>query len=109
MSNTKKIEWADSTWNPITGCTPCSPGCDRCYARTMLARHLPMMGHNADPGMTLRDWFAGKALVGLSIQDAIGRELDAAPRQREEWVKSVAKDCYDLADAILAERERRQP
>jgi len=32
MSNTK-IEWTDKTWNPITGCTPISAGCERCYAK----------------------------------------------------------------------------
>ena len=26
------------TWNPITGCTACSPGCDHCYARRMAQR-----------------------------------------------------------------------
>ena len=27
-----KIEWADKTWNPVTGCTPISEGCENCYA-----------------------------------------------------------------------------
>lgn len=26
-----KIEWTDQTWNPATGCTKVSPGCDNCY------------------------------------------------------------------------------
>jgi len=38
-----KIEWTDETWNPITGCSRVSPGCDHCYARTM-ARRLQAMG-----------------------------------------------------------------
>ena len=25
------IEWTDTTWNPVTGCTKVSPGCDHCY------------------------------------------------------------------------------
>lgn len=29
------IEWTDSTWNPVTGCTPVSRGCDNCYALTL--------------------------------------------------------------------------
>lgn len=33
-----KIEWTDETWNPITGCTKVSPGCDHCYAKTMHER-----------------------------------------------------------------------
>lgn len=33
--NTTKIEWAQATWNPVTGCTKISPGCKNCYAATM--------------------------------------------------------------------------
>jgi protein gp37 len=32
------IEWTDRTWNPLTGCTKVSPGCDHCYAKTMHER-----------------------------------------------------------------------
>ena len=32
MAGTSKIEWTDATWNPVTGCTKISPGCDHCYA-----------------------------------------------------------------------------
>jgi protein gp37 len=37
MNNTK-IEWTDSTWNPITGCTKISSGCAHCYAEKMANR-----------------------------------------------------------------------
>lgn len=37
------IEWTESTWNPITGCTKVSPGCKHCYAERM-ARRLQAMG-----------------------------------------------------------------
>ena len=33
-----KIEWATESWNPITGCTPVSEGCEHCYARRMAKR-----------------------------------------------------------------------
>ena len=32
MADRSKIEWTDSTWNPIVGCTRVSSGCDNCYA-----------------------------------------------------------------------------
>jgi protein gp37 len=35
-----KIEWTDETWNPVTGCTQVSPGCDHCYAKTWAARQM---------------------------------------------------------------------
>jgi protein gp37 len=33
-----KIAWTESTWNPATGCTPVSPGCANCYARSIAKR-----------------------------------------------------------------------
>ncbi|MBS4013030.1 MAG: DUF5131 family protein [Bacteroidetes bacterium] len=36
-----KIEWTESTWNPITGCTKISAGCKFCYAEVM-ARRCPI-------------------------------------------------------------------
>jgi hypothetical protein len=38
-----KIEWTESTWNPVTGCTKASPGCKNCYAERMAIR-LQAMG-----------------------------------------------------------------
>lgn len=29
------IRWTDATWNPMSGCTVISPGCDNCYAMTL--------------------------------------------------------------------------
>lgn len=40
---TSKIEWTESTWNPVTGCTKVSAGCKHCYAET-LSRRLNAMG-----------------------------------------------------------------
>ncbi len=39
------IEWTDQTWNPTTGCTKISPGCQNCYAEIM-ARRLKAIGVN---------------------------------------------------------------
>jgi protein gp37 len=45
VSSKTKIEWtrsddgaAGATWNPVTGCTEVSPGCNRCYAKTFAER-----------------------------------------------------------------------
>jgi protein gp37 len=43
MSKGSAIEWTESTWNPITGCSKISPGCKHCYAERM-ARRLQAMG-----------------------------------------------------------------
>ncbi len=43
MGAKSSIEWTDSTWNPVTGCTKISPGCANCYAERM-AKRLQAMG-----------------------------------------------------------------
>lgn len=43
MARISPIEWTESTWNPVTGCTKISPGCKNCYAER-LAKRLKAMG-----------------------------------------------------------------
>ena len=45
MSTHSGIEWTESTWNPLTGCTKVSPGCKHCYAERM-ARRLQAVGQS---------------------------------------------------------------
>ncbi|MHB8104206.1 MAG: DUF5131 family protein [Dehalococcoidales bacterium] len=44
MSLSTAIEWTDSTWNPVTGCSKVSSGCNNCYAER-LALRLQAMGN----------------------------------------------------------------
>lgn len=43
MATKSSIEWTESTWNPVTGCTKISAGCKHCYAERMAIR-LHAMG-----------------------------------------------------------------
>ena len=43
MSTQSSIEWTETTWNPVTGCTKISDGCKHCYAERMATR-LQAMG-----------------------------------------------------------------
>lgn len=43
MGANSAIEWTESTWNPVTGCTKISAGCMHCYAERM-AKRLRAMG-----------------------------------------------------------------
>ena len=53
MAHESGIEWTDSSWNPVTGCTKASPGCKHCYAERM-ARRLQAMGNpNYENGFEL--------------------------------------------------------
>ena len=49
------------------------------------------------PGMTLRDWFAGQALNGWVARE----RTDGVPKYAAEYV-------YQLADAMIVEREKQQ-
>ena len=44
-----KIEYVDETWNPVTGCTKVSPGCENCYAECMARRLAGRFGYPEAP------------------------------------------------------------
>jgi protein gp37 len=48
------IEWTEATWNPVTGCTKVSPGCDNCYAATFSERFRDVPGHYFENGFDLQ-------------------------------------------------------
>ena len=48
-----KIEWTESTWNPVTGCNKISPGCKNCYAERMAKRLKAMRQKNYRNGFKL--------------------------------------------------------
>lgn len=54
MGDKTGIEWADSTWNPITGCDKVSPGCDHCYAETFAERWRGTPGHYFENGFDVQ-------------------------------------------------------
>ena len=56
MSEKSTIEWTDSTWNPVTGCTKVSTGCKHCYAETFAERWRGVPGHPFEQGFDLRLW-----------------------------------------------------
>jgi protein gp37 len=57
MGDKSAIEWTDATWNPVTGCSHVSPGCDHCYAETLSLRRgwskLPWTPENAEVNVVL--------------------------------------------------------
>lgn len=54
MSDKTGIEWTDATWNPISGCTEVSPGCDHCYAKTFAERWRGTPGHYFEHGFDVQ-------------------------------------------------------
>lgn len=58
------IEWTDTTWNPVAGCTRASRGCDNCYAVKMTNRLGAMADADAAAG---RDAGRKDAYRGLTV------------------------------------------
>lgn len=50
MAYKSNIEWTETTWNPVTGCTRVSKGCDNCYA-ALLTKRLEAMGQSKYSGL----------------------------------------------------------
>ena len=53
MADNTSIEWTDATWNPVTGCTKISAGCDNCYAERFAERFRGVEGHPFEQGFDL--------------------------------------------------------
>lgn len=53
MSDRSEIEWTDATWNPVTGCTKVTRGCDNCYAERFAERFRGTPGHPYENGFDL--------------------------------------------------------
>jgi protein gp37 len=85
MSKGSAIEWTDSTWNPVTGCTKVSPGCDHCYAETFAERFRGVAEHPFENGfdLTLRydrltkplDWTKPQRVFVNSMSDLFHRDV----------------------------------
>jgi protein gp37 len=52
VADKSSIEWTDATWNPVTGCTKVSLGCDHCYAERIVER---FKGKGAFENVTLNE------------------------------------------------------
>ncbi len=50
MSKESTIGWTNASWNPVTGCTRVSAGCQHCYAETFANRWKGIKGHYFEEG-----------------------------------------------------------
>ena len=85
MSTTTQIEWTDATWNPVTGCTKLTRGCDLCYAERFSERFRGVPGHPFESGfdLTLRpsrltqplSWRQPRRVFVNSMSDLFHKEV----------------------------------
>ena len=88
MGEKSAIEWTDATWNPVTGCTKISPGCDNCYAERFAERFRGVPGHPYEPGfdLTLRParldqplgWRKPQRIFVNSMSDLFHKDVPAS-------------------------------
>ncbi len=114
MTSKTAIEWTDATWNPVTGCTRISAGCDRCYAERFAERFRGVPGHPYEHGfdLTLRperldrpaSWRRPRMIFVNSMSDLFHKRV---PR---EFVDAVF-DTMERADRhvfqVLTKRSSR--
>lgn len=85
MADGSAIEWTDATWNPITGCTKITRGCDNCYAARFSERFRGVPGHPFENGfdLTLRPeriaqpmaWRRPRMIFVNSMSDLFHKEV----------------------------------
>lgn len=114
MSDHSKIEWTDSTWNPVRGCTKVSPGCKNCYAETFAERFRGVAGHPFEFGFDLRlvpeklsqpfQWATPRRIFVNSMSDLFH---DSVPDEFIETVASVMLQADWHIYQILTKRPDR--
>ena len=85
MADGSAIEWTDATWNPVTGCTKITAGCENCYAARFSERFRGVIGHPFERGfdLTLRPdrisqplaWRRPRMIFVNSMSDLFHKEI----------------------------------
>jgi protein gp37 len=85
MAENSALEWTDTTWNPVTGCTKISAGCDNCYAARFSERFRGVPGHPFETGfdLTLRpdrlqqplEWKRARMIFVNSMTDLFHKDI----------------------------------
>jgi len=109
-----KIDWCEEVWNPITGCSKISPGCDRCYASRMALRLAGRCGYPAkDPFQVTfhrdnltkpKSWKRPRIVFVNSMGDLFHDDV------RDEWIQTVmevVESCPQHTFLILTKRIAR--
>ena len=92
-----RIEWTESVWNPVIGCSKVSPGCDHCYAATLARRF----------GWTTEPWTAPHAAQNVQCHpERLDQPLHWR-RPRNIFVNSMSDLFHDrvpdsFLDAVFA-------
>lgn len=83
MGAKTRIAWTEASWNPVTGCTEVSPGCDHCYARSVATRFAGGVAYPNGFEVTLRPdrlevplrWTKPRMIFVNSMSDLFHRDV----------------------------------
>lgn len=109
-SDHSAIEWTEATWNPTTGCTKVSPGCDRCYAERITQRFPKTFPHGFN--LTLRPaaldiplhWKRPRVIFVNSMSDLFHKDV---PDSYLQLVFDVMRRTPQHTYQILTKRAER--
>ena len=114
MSDRSAIEWTQATWNPVTGCTKVSSGCDHCYAETFAERFRGVAGHPYEGGfdLTLRPdrleqplrWLKPRMIFVNSMSDLFHEDV---PKTYMQQVFEVMGRAQQHTFQVLTKRPGR--
>jgi protein gp37 len=114
MSDRSAIEWTQATWNPVTGCTKVSSGCDHCYAETFAERFRGVAGHPYEGGfdLTLRPerleqplrWLKPRMIFVNSMSDLFHEDV---PKTYMQQVFEVMGRAHQHTFQVLTKRPGR--
>jgi protein gp37 len=114
VSDASKIEWTETTWNPVTGCSKVSPGCAHCYAETFAERWRGVAGHAYEDGFDLRlrperlgqplSWRRPRVVFVNSMSDLFHEDI---PREYIQRVFATMVAARQHIFQILTKREDR--
>lgn len=111
-----KIEWTDGgeTWNPITGCSKISPGCQNCYAERMSKRLAGRFGYPKDDPFRVTfhpdrldqplKWKKPRKIFVCSMGDLFHEDV------KHDWIKEIGRIMYlcpQHAFMVLTKRPER--
>ena len=112
MAENTKIEWADSSWNPVAGCTHVSPGCDNCYADRIATRFAGSPNYPNGFEVTLhpnrlnlpRKWSKPKRIFVCSMADLFHKDV---PDDFIDQVFETMEDTPHHTYMLLTKRPQR--
>lgn len=107
-----KIEWTDSTWNPVSGCDKVSPGCNNCYAEALATRFAGGPAYPNGFAVTLKSqklfeplkWREPKRIFVNSMSDLFHADI---PDEYVWRMFAVMSACPQHQFQVLTKRPQR--